>query len=70
MTNATRRTIARWLHILAGLPLLGYIYGPPEEVAPYAYMFKFVFMPIILLTGLWMWKGHTIRKLFIGERAE
>ena len=64
MSNATIRTILRWVHILMGLPLIGFIYGPPAETEPYRYMFKFVFMPILLLSGLLMWKGHIIGRLF------
>lgn len=64
MNTATERTIFRWIHIIFGLPILGYIYGPPEEVQQYAPMFRFVFVPVILLSGLWMWKGHVIRGLF------
>lgn len=64
MNTGTQRTVLRWIHIIFGLPIIGYIYGPPEEVAPYAYMFRYVFMPVILLSGLWMWKGHLLIRLF------
>lgn len=64
MTPGTKQTIFRWIHIIFGLPIIGYIYGPPEEVLQYAPMFKFVFMPVLLLSGLWMWKGHLITRLF------
>jgi hypothetical protein len=30
--NATKRSILRWIHIIFGFPILGYIYGPAEEV--------------------------------------
>lgn len=59
-----QRTILRWIHFLFGLPVLGYIYGPPAEVAPYAGMFRYVFVPVLVLSGLWMWKGHAVRRLF------
>lgn len=64
ISNATERTVFRWIHIVFGLPLLGYIYGPQEEVAQYAPMFRYVFVPVLVLSGLWMWKGHWIKKLF------
>jgi len=64
MSEATQRTVFRWIHIVFGLPILGYIYGPPEEVQQYAPMFRFVFVPVLLLSGGWMWKGHVVRRLF------
>lgn len=69
MTNATQRTIARWLHIIFGLTLLGYVYGPPEEVLQYRPYFQFIFIPLIFITGLWMWKGHVITKRFSKKSA-
>lgn len=64
MKPTTERLILRWIHILFGLPLIGFVYGPPAEVQPYAPMFQYVFMPGLLLSGLWMWKGHLVRRLF------
>jgi hypothetical protein len=64
MTASTQRTVFRWIHLVFGLPIIGYIYGPPEEVQPYAPMFRYLFIPVILLSGLWMWKGHVIVRLF------
>lgn len=68
MNPGTKQTILRWIHILFGLPILGYIYGPPEEVAPYAPMFRFVFVPVLVLSGLWMWKGHLVTRL-LGKKS-
>jgi hypothetical protein len=64
MNQGTKHTILRWIHIIFGLPILGYIYGPPEEVAQYAPMFRFIFVPVLVLSGLWMWKGHLVTRLF------
>ena len=36
MNQGAKRSILRWIHILFGLPIFGYIYGPAEEVAQYA----------------------------------
>lgn len=60
MNQGTRRSLFRWIHLLFGLPILGYIYGPIEEVAPYAPMFRYFFVPVLVLSGLWLWKGHLL----------
>lgn len=65
MKEATKRSIYRWIHIIFGVPIIGYIYGPPEEVAPYAPLFQYVFVPVLIISGLFMWKGHLLRKLFV-----
>jgi hypothetical protein len=68
MNNATKRSILRWVHIIFGLPVLGYIYGPAEEVQQDAPIFRFVFVPVIVLSGFWMWKGDALRRL-ISKRS-
>ena len=57
------RTICRWIHLVFSIPILGYIYSPFEEIPKYAPIVRAVFVPIILLSGLWMWKGHLVRRL-------
>jgi hypothetical protein len=64
MSSATRRSIFRWIHIVFAIPIVGYIYSPFEEIPNYAPVVRFVAVPIIVLSGLWMWKGHLLRRLF------
>lgn len=64
MKDATRRSVFRWIHLVFGIPILGYVYSPFEEIPSYAPAVRFVFAPVIVLSGLWMWKGHVIRRLF------
>ena len=63
MNEATKRSIFRWIHIVFSIPILGYIYSPFERLPDYAPATRFVFLPIMVLTGLWMWKGHLLRRL-------
>ena len=57
------RSIFRWIHIVLAIPILGYIYSPFEKLPDYAPATRFVFVPVIVLSGLWMWKGHVVRRL-------
>ncbi len=57
MNKATVRSILRWIHLIVVIPILGYIYEPAAEVEQYAGGVRFIFVPIILLTGYWMWAG-------------
>ena len=59
MKAATKRSFLRWIHLVATIPVLGYIYSPPAEVAPYVGGARYIFVPILLLSGYWMYAGLT-----------
>ena len=63
MNQTIVRTIFRWIHIVFGIPILGYIYDSPTDTPYYAWAIRSVFVPVIVLSGLWMWKGHVVRRL-------
>ncbi len=63
MKEATKRSIFRWIHIICGIPMLGYIYDSPSDTHNYAPSVRYFFLPVLLLSGLWMWKGHVLRRL-------
>jgi hypothetical protein len=58
-----QRLIFRWIHIIVSIPIYGYIYSPFERLPQYAHPTRFVFFPLMVLTGLLMWKGHLLRRL-------
>jgi thiosulfate reductase cytochrome b subunit len=64
-----QRTVFRWIHIVLSIPIIGYIYSPFEDIPQYAPAVRFVFFPILVLSGLWMWKGHVVRRLFSKRSA-
>jgi hypothetical protein len=63
MKDATKRWVFRWIHIICSIPIIGYIYSPFEQIPDYAPATRFIFVPVMLLSGLWMWKGHVVRRL-------
>jgi hypothetical protein len=69
MKEATRRLIIRWVHIVCSIPIVGYIYSPFENIPDYAPLTRFVFLPIMVFSGLWMWKGHLVRRFFSRQTA-
>jgi hypothetical protein len=54
---ATKRSILRWVHLIFAIPILGYIYSPFAELPNYAAVTRFVFAPVIILAGFWMYSG-------------
>jgi hypothetical protein len=64
MKASTERKIIRWLHIITSIPVIGYIYGPLRNIPPAVITLKWVLFPLVVLSGLWMWKGHLVKKAF------
>jgi hypothetical protein len=68
MTDATKRSIFRWIHLVFAIPIIGDIYSPFKELPNYAPVVRFVAFPVIAVSGLWMWKGHLVRRLISKTR--
>jgi hypothetical protein len=64
MKASTERKIIRWVHIIFSIPIIGYIYGPVAEIPRAAFATRWVFLPVIVLSGLWLWQGHWVKKKF------
>jgi len=68
MKDASKTWVFRSIHIVCSIPIVGYIYSPFDQIPKYAPATRFVFLPLMVLTGLWMWKGHLVRRL-LSKRA-
>jgi hypothetical protein len=69
MRETTKRSIVRWIHVICSIPIIGYIYSPFDQIPNYAAPTRFIFFPVMLLTGLWMWKGHLVRRVLLRRPA-
>ncbi len=63
MKETTKRSIYRWIHLIFAIPIIGYIYSPFKNLPDYAPVVRYVAVPLIVISGLWMWKGHVVRRL-------
>ena len=70
MKESTQRSIVRSIHIILSIPILGYIFSPFEALPAYAPKVRFVFIPLMVLSGLWMWKGYVLRRFVSRGSAE
>ena len=52
-----KRIILRYIHLIVSIPILGYIYEPASEVQQYAGAARFIFVPVMILSGYWMYAG-------------
>jgi len=57
MSNATKRAILRWIHLIFAIPIIGYVYSPFAELPNYAPVVRFVSIPVLILSGFWMYAG-------------
>ena len=64
MTEPAKRSIFRWVHIVCGIPILGYIYDSPSDTHNYAFSVRYVFLPVLLLSGLGCGKAMSFDDCF------
>src|ERR1700747_12463 len=57
MSKAAKRSILRWIHLIFAIPIVGYVYSPFEELPNYARVARFVSIPVLILSGFWMYAG-------------
>ncbi len=62
MKSSAKRNIVRWLHIAVGGIIAIYIYSPWGQNPTFQMATKAVVIPLTILSGLWLWKGHLLRK--------
>lgn len=61
MQAATERKLIRWFHILASIPIMGFIYGPVAQIPEAARAVRWALFPAVVLSGLWLWKGAWVK---------
>lgn len=64
MTPKNIRITIRWLHIVLGLVIMCYIYSPFHEHIVFQRFVKFIVVPVIVFSGLWIWKFRAFNKFF------
>jgi hypothetical protein len=57
ISNATKRAILRWIHLIFAIPIIGYVYSSFAELPNYAPVVRFVSVPVLILSGFWMYAG-------------
>ncbi|MEP5570038.1 MAG: hypothetical protein ABJN62_19515 [Halioglobus sp.] len=61
MKFSTQRNILRTFH-LAGAAIIGtYIYSPWSNLEWFTLLNQVIVVPLLSLSGIWMWKGQSIK---------
>lgn len=58
------RTTIRLLHLVLSIPILGFIYGPVSHMAHAAWFTRWIALPLVAISGLWLWLKPRIAKRF------
>jgi hypothetical protein len=70
MNPGVTRTVLRSLHLVTSIPILGYVYSPFVYLPDYAPLTRYVFVPLMIVSGLLMWKGHVLWRLVRGKSGK
>ena len=52
----TERFIIRMLHLALSIPIIGFIYGPVAHIPPAADFTRFIAVPLVAASGIWLWQ--------------
>jgi len=52
----TERFLIRMLHLVLSIPIIGFIYGPVAHIPPAADFTRFIAVPLVAASGIWLWQ--------------
>ncbi len=64
MQPSTERSILRSIHILGAACIGTFVYAPWSGVEWFALLNQAIVIPVLAISGVWMWKGHRIKSAF------
>lgn len=72
LSGKQQRTILRYTHLLAGMLNVFFIYTPLGDLPEFELLVQIILVPVIIITGVWMWQQAKVRKLLAkgSERGE
>lgn len=71
MTPWRERDTIRLLHLVLSIPIVGCIYGPAMHIPHALWFTRWIAMPLVVLSGLWLWlKPRIAGKLARARRSK
>ena len=69
MSSLQERIFIRTLHLVLSIPIIGFIYGPVAHIPPAATFTRFVAVPLVVISGLWLWQKPRILRWLRRRKA-
>jgi hypothetical protein len=54
----------RWIHLFGSVAIGTFVYSPWHNEPKFILSMQILVIPTLTLTGLWMWQGHRLKKIF------
>ncbi len=68
MTPWRERDTVRLLHLVLSIPILGFLYGPVAHIPRAAWFTRWIAVPVVVLSGLWIWlKPRIVKRLYMRD---
>lgn len=64
------RDLMRWIHLLGSATIGTFVYSPWRNEPMFVLSMRVLVIPILALTGLWMWQGHRLKKFFSSSQKK
>ena len=64
------RNLMRWIHLIGAVAIYTFVYSPWRNEPSFLLYMRILIVPILSLTGLWMWQGHRLKKLLASSRQK
>jgi hypothetical protein len=70
MTPWRERDTMRLLHLVLSIPIVGFIYSPVAHIPQAAAFTRWIAMPVVVLSGIWMWLKPRLMKRIYTRRVQ
>lgn len=64
ISNKQLRLILRYTHLAAGILIGLFVYSPLGDVAAFVLLVQIGLIPVVVLTGIWIWQQARVSRLF------
>lgn len=64
------RNLIRWIHFISSGAIGTFVYSPWRNQTEFLWSMRVLIIPVLTLTGLWMWKGHRIKQVLSSSQQK
>jgi thiosulfate reductase cytochrome b subunit len=64
ISNKHLRLVLRYTHLAAGILIILFVYSPLGDVSAFELLVQLALIPVVVLTGIWIWQQARVRRLF------